>query len=805
VRLVFRADLPRLADSHIDETQNCVLRHLLAKKSVSVRDGGLRIESKRIPQERKVKGGSVMNRLRKADCVLSFILAFVVFGTQVALAALDLSDATALDESVGIESTRAAYDRRTGEFSCTVTTSNTSAEPISAPVYLVIESITSPGVSVTNANGTTTEDQAYFVLLQDGQLLSGESVSTRVAFANPQREKFAFACAAYAISVPVRPIEFARANPDVIYVCHPTTVTVTVQIAADVEFLADEIYLLQIDNTGTILADFGPMYDDATHGDSQHGDGTFTTQVSFHGTTPGEIILVVEVHYTAPPTPAYSDLIVVNVVSPPPPEAVDEVLAINASASQEFDALVSQVGIQQARQVLLDSLQDNPAVADAFLSGDGTTICITYQCGLEGGILAGPEGTKAMPSNSTGVAASHPEFNNATIIAGTLNGSTCVNCSTLPGSSLTLDQVNNFDTRGVIYLDTHGVVYGPSPATSPVVIMTGEQASTFLGIPTSHFWDWLLGRVLPLASGGVNYWCFKPSFIEAHCTSFPGSLVVASACHSYEDLTNTTMANAFLNAGCLTYVGWSDTVSVDFANGAAGIDNTLFTRLANGNTVQQAFGQWTLAQRTDPSTGAVYGYVGAGDTELPSELIENGSFETSDLSGWTTGFTEGGDFPEYGCPGGYRAVTSAYRTEGTYSARLGKFDQPYVYGLHGQAQPGNQPAGREWMYQDVEIPAGSNKTLSFWWKMRTFDTAVWDWFDARILDPGTNQVLATIVDKGGKPGVDYGVYWENDWQTVGYDLSAFAGQIIRLRFDQRCNGWGDQTATYIDEISIPCD
>lgn len=450
-------------------------------------------------------------------------------------------------------------------------------------------------------------------------------------------------------------------------------------------------------------------------------------------------------------------------------------------------------------------MQSNPAIAQAFISGDGTTICIIYECGLEGGILTGPEGTKAMPSDSTGIAASHPEFNNATVISGTLNGSTCVNCSTLLGNAYTLDQVRDFDSRGVVYLDTHGTVYGPNPNTSPVAILTGEQVSTLLGIPTSHFWDWILGRVVVLASGGVNYWAFKPSFIEAHCSSFPGSLIVASACHSYENLANTTMANAFLNAGCATYVGWSDTVSVGFANGAAGIDNTFFTRLAGGNTVQEAFSQWTLAQRTDPSTGAIYGYVGAGDLELPSELIVNGSFETGDLSGWTTGFTQGGDFPEYGCPGGYWTAMSERRVEGQYSARLGRFDQPYVYGLYGQPMPGFQPAGREWMYQDVEIPAGTIKTLSFWWMIRTFDTAVWDWFDARILNPSNNQVLATIVSQAGKPGTDYGEYWENSWQQVTYDLSAFAGQTIRIQFDCRCNGWGDQTAVYIDKVSIPCN
>jgi hypothetical protein len=748
-----------------------------------------------------------MITLRKPKLRVSFVLLFlvVVFGSQVAFGDLDLGTLIPLDGSVQIKSTRAAYDRATGQFSTTVTTTNTSTDGILAPVYLVIESVSPATVTVANADGLTTNGKPYFVLLQDGELAVGASTSVRVAFTNPQRIAFTFVGRVYGVPQIVRVIEFPRANPDVIFVNQPTTVTVTVQIGADPELLMNQVYLLRLNDAGFVQANLGPMYDDGTHGDVLIGDGTFTTQVQLNEPSEGQIRLKVEANYIAPPTPAYSDIITVNVVSPPQPETVNEILSQNAQTSQEFHYLASQVGVDQARQVVLGSLQADPLIAEAFIAGDGTTICITYECGLQGGILTGLEGNKLVPGNNTGIAASHPEFNNAVVISGTLNGSTCVNCSTLLGNAYTLNQVKDFDSRGVVYLDTHGTVYGPNPNTSPIAVLTGEEASSFLGIPTSHFWDWLLGRIVPLASRGVNYWAFKPSFIEAHCTSFPNSLVVASACHSYENLTNTTMANAFLDGGCATYVGWSDTVSVGFANGPGGMDNTLFTRLADGDSVQQAFAQWTLAQRTDPSTGAIYGYVGDGNLKLPIELMENGNFETGDLSGWTTGFTEGGDFPYYGSPGGYYTVISERKVEGMYSARLGRFDQTYTQGLYGPPQIGDEPSGQDWMYQDVEIPAGSHKTLKFSYKIRTYDTVIWDWFDAKISNPSTGITLATVVSHAGKPGYDYGEYWENDWQEVMYDLSPYAGQTIRIQFECRQDGWGDQTAVYVDKVSIPCN
>jgi hypothetical protein len=599
-----------------------------------------------------------------------------------------------------------------------------------------------------------------------------------------------------------RVVEFPAANPDAILVNEPTKVTVTVQIGADPELLISEIYLLRLDEQDNII-NLGRLYDDGTHGDALVGDGTFTTQYIFDEVSPGEIRLKISVSYSTPPTLAYSDVITIDVLSLPSSEVVDEVLNTNKEASNNFDNWAQQFGLDQARQIVIESLKAKPNVTEVVLSPDGTTISIRYDSGLETALFTGLEGTDGVPSSNIGIVASPlysdprlPTDAECKYLNNKLESETCIKSTVLADANVTLESIKNLDNKGVIFIHSHGGILGILRRV--VGIMTGEEASTILGIPTSHLRDWILGRIEPVTVHGRSYWAFKPSYITHYATSFPNSLVVISACHS---LGNETMANAFLSKGAAAYVGWSGTVRRSFA---IAINQTLFDRLVAGKTLQQAFNEWTLAQRTDPFRNAVYQFRGDGDIKLPKELVTNGGFETGDLSGWTTGFTLGGDFPEYGAPGGYWTVTSERKIEGNYAARLGRFDQAYTQGVYGPPQPGDEPSGIDWMYQDVKIPAGTNKTLKFSYKIRTYDTAVWDWFDMYVKDPYTGTILATVVQKAGKPGTRYGEYWENEWTSVSYDLTPFAGREIRLWFGNRQDGWGDQNATYIDKVSIEC-
>jgi hypothetical protein len=100
-----------------------------------------------------------------------------------------------VDGLVSISSGLVSYDRRTGQFSVNVTVKNTSATVVNSPVWLVIESISNPAVTLAGADGTTADGKPYLDLsglLVDGKLSPAETITKRLYFNNPTRVKFTF-------------------------------------------------------------------------------------------------------------------------------------------------------------------------------------------------------------------------------------------------------------------------------------------------------------------------------------------------------------------------------------------------------------------------------------------------------------------------------------------------------------------------------------------------------------------------------------------------------------------------------------
>jgi hypothetical protein len=169
--------------------------------------------------------------------------------------------------------------------------------------------------------------------------------------------------------------------------------------------------------------------------------------------------------------------------------------------------------------------------------------------------------------------------------------------------------------------------------------------------------------------------------------------------------------------------------------------------------------------------------------------IVNGDFETGDWSGWThgSGLSDGGD---------YEVVVGAQKHAGSWAGALGRWDTAY-----NGFDPTAEPSGYEWFYQDFTVPSNATK-LSFWWFMETYDTAAYDWFDAYLQDTHGSTLL-TLVSQGGKPGFNYGPYWTpGGWQYVEVNVTAYRGQKVRIYFDQRLDGFGDQTRTYFDDVKV---
>jgi hypothetical protein len=605
----------------------------------------------------------------------------------------------------------------------------------------------------------------------------------------------------------VQSVDWGKADPDGIFINEPTTVTVTAQVGVDPALIPTSVYLIKYNETFRPVANLGRLYDDGTHGDSLPGDNIFTTQIVVNEPSPTTINFKVTVAYRGTLRRVQSDFFSTNVVELPPEEEVNEILSTSQQASDNLELWSQQYGIDQAREMIANYLSTQPNVQDAGISEDGQTIWIVYDNGLEGAILANPEETLGYPSSNTGIVFSPlPGLDPSPILrAGAeaevvnvynrLNNDTCVSPAPIRrDNEVSVDFLKTLSQYGVISFMTHGGLDG----NNNIIFQSGEQATTFLGIPTSHFIDWLLGRII---IGNDNYWLIRPSFIRHYAKNnkYPDSIIFLSMCHSRD---NNTLSSAFIDNGAKTVFGWQNSVTVGFTRQTK--ENLLAQMIDNDRTTGEAFNN---VPRIDTSItpNAILSMAGDADMKLPVDLVVNGSFETGNFTGWTRGQIYGCDFPQYAGPSGpYEAVVTGNATDGNWSARIGKWTQVYTGGLHGPPMPGEEPCGYNYIYQDIEVPQG-NPTLTFSYNVQEYDTAVWSWFDMFIKNPTTGNNLATVINRAGKPGYNYGVYWNGGWQNVTYDLTPWAGQTIRLWFGVRQDGWGDQIATWVDEVSIGCE
>lgn len=170
------------------------------------------------------------------------------------------------------------------------------------------------------------------------------------------------------------------------------------------------------------------------------------------------------------------------------------------------------------------------------------------------------------------------------------------------------------------------------------------------------------------------------------------------------------------------------------------------------------------------------------------ELVLGGGFETGTFdAAWTHGASNtGGNWnPSWAD----HAVVPDLPYTGAWSALLG-----YKY-----TSPGRNRYG--FMYQDVAVPvSGSGAVLSFRYRMQGFDGRGNDPFEVTVRDlAGT--VLATVVDDVFDDGGTQ--YRDGGWIDVTHDMSAYAGQTVRLEFRQH-NLSDNRYATwvFIDDVSL---
>jgi len=175
---------------------------------------------------------------------------------------------------------------------------------------------------------------------------------------------------------------------------------------------------------------------------------------------------------------------------------------------------------------------------------------------------------------------------------------------------------------------------------------------------------------------------------------------------------------------------------------------------------------------TDTSTSTPTPVV-ATPTEVCADHIVNGSFETltgSEANPWVRG--------------GSTSYTDYEHRTGARSAWLGGYDD-----------------ANDTLYQQVTIPSypGPDEwvtavTLEFWWAMVTQEpTHPFDFMQVCIRNASGAllQTLVTVSDAATS----------GQWQKATFDLTAYAGQTIRICFEATTNAtW--PTSFFVDDVSL---
>src|SRR5881394_3516674 len=126
-------------------------------------------------------------------------------------------------------------------------------------------------------------------------------------------------------------------------------------------------------------------------------------------------------------------------------------------------------------------------------------------------------------------------------------------------------------------------------------------------------------------------------------------------------------------------------------------------------------------------------------------------------------------------------------------------DPDVAHSGSGYAWLGGYETGVDSVYHDIDIPAdAASVAVQFWYSITTEEiqnTGVHDTMVVSVLDPKTNAVLANLATYSD---VNVSEFWK---PSIQYDISAFRGKSIRLKFSA-VNDAANTTSFYLDDIAV---
>lgn len=612
-----------------------------------------------------------------------------------------------------------------------------------------------------------------------------------------------------------------KVTPDTFFINESSTVTISAEIASGNSYLSS-VVVYETDKNGNVLTQLGQMYDDGTHGDIRAADTIFTLQANVNKTEDTTMYVRIIATYAQDTNSYFSSIMKIDFFEHVPVEvflkANETLKFIQATYLDRLSKMPPKVARERAYREALH----NSDIKEVRLNG--VYLSIRFKGGVRGfrasvrlddpntpidgtgdsspSVL--PENYKTLGNDKLLIFAPgyyYPDRQNniADDAKDRFDSSEYTFFEPKPseittGENASLELMKHWGDYGVVILHAHGGVWDKNDGSSDVTIESGTPA-TVENMQTYEA-D-LLAENIGLSQ--TNMLTIYPSFISKYASSMKNTFFYLGACDS---LANDTMWNALLAKGAKVAFGWSNTVGRSFNDDKfkelieamlpINSSTDLLTAKEAYNSIFDKVDGWCLFANVCIGGGGE-GAALTLKTATPEWEnfilyeggIINGDFETGDWTGWK----HGGNYD-------FRLISGANQHQGNYAAVLGRWDTVY----HG-ADSTTEPYGYEWFYQDFIVPQTATNLKFYWW-METYDTAVWDWFDAYIKDTNGNT-LKTILNHAGKPGSFYGPYWTTDgWQEVAVDISAYRGRKIRIYFDQRLDGFGDQQRVYIDDVML---
>jgi hypothetical protein len=145
---------------------------------------------------------------------------------------------------------------------------------------------------------------------------------------------------------------------------------------------------------------------------------------------------------------------------------------------------------------------------------------------------------------------------------------------------------------------------------------------------------------------------------------------------------------------------------------------------------------------------------------------------------------------------GFESGASAWTQSSSVGAAIITNDAGNARAGSWYAWLGGANSVTETLTQDIVVPS-SQPRLQFWYRITTNETAPGDWdnMSVTIASPSSGAVLATVTSFSNQHAT-------GGWaQSSTFDLSAFAGQTVRLRFAVSTDS-SETTSFRIDDVSV---